>query len=196
MTRTADRTLRGRLYTAVLDIRYGALLRGNLPSKFSHLGAVRTANTPYHILPTLFTGLVDDNDVLVDVGCGKGRVINWWLSKYPKQRIYGIELDPDVAAKTAIRLRRYTNVTILAGDACRLLPADGTVFFLFNPFDENVMRRFITALTTLPETQAPRRIIYYFCRFKELFAQDSRFRVIDVPVPIGFHASAVIELCR
>ena len=127
--RTADRTLSGRLLTALKDLRYGGLLRGNLPSKFSHLGAFYTANTPYHILPTLFAGLVNNDDVLVEVGCGKGRVINWWLSKYPRNRVYGIELDPDAATKAAIRLRRYPNVKIISGDACRLLPADGTIFF-------------------------------------------------------------------
>ena len=62
-----------------MDLRYGGLLRGTLPNRFLHLGAHHAANTPYFILPIIFDGIIHDDDVLVDVGCGKGRVLNWWL---------------------------------------------------------------------------------------------------------------------
>jgi hypothetical protein len=77
---------------------------------------------------------ISTSDVLVDFGCGRGRVINWWLSRGFENTIYGLELDEELADETAQRLRAYRNVTIIGGDGLAHLPADGTLFFLFNPF--------------------------------------------------------------
>lgn len=184
----------GRIATALKDLRFGGLLNGVAPGKFREMGAYPISSTPYHILPIIFDGVVNANDVLVDVGCGKGRVINWWLSQYPSNQVYGLEIDPDVAARTGRRLRRYSNVTVLAGDVCDIVPVEGTIFFMFNPFDERVMRRFIDTLLSFPTSEQPRRIIYYFCLHKQLFADHPRFRVTNLSVPEGFHPTALIEI--
>jgi precorrin-6B methylase 2 len=74
----------------------------------------------------IFVGRIEPNDVLVDVGCGKGRVTNWWLSQGLRNRMVGIELDPDVASATEKRLRRFSNVTILNEDATAWMPDDAS----------------------------------------------------------------------
>ena len=51
---------------ALQDLRYGAPL-GGLISMYG--------NTDYLALSNIFAKRIKDNDVLVDVGCGKGRVI-------------------------------------------------------------------------------------------------------------------------
>jgi len=88
-----------------MDLRYGALLSGTIKSRRS--GASNVANSQYSVLPPIFDGRIGRDDVLVDVGCGKGRVINWWLSRGLRNRIVGIELEPEVASATAKRLARY-----------------------------------------------------------------------------------------
>jgi len=92
----------------VFDLRYGAFLGGVIPTRYLGTGAVNVANSDYAVLPHLFDRLIEHDDVLVDVGCGKGRVLNWWLRFYPHHRIVGIELDGEVAEKTRHRLRRHS----------------------------------------------------------------------------------------
>ena len=113
-------------------------------------------------------------DVLVDVGCGKGRVINWWLSQGLRNRMVGIELDPEVASATARRLRRFPNVSIVNEDATVWMPDDATVAYMYSPFDASVMARFkehvaerfaATGLT----------LLYWNPQFVDLFFDDERF---------------------
>jgi hypothetical protein len=78
---------------------------------------------------------ITPEDVLVDFGCGRGRVLNWWLSLGLGNEIYGLELDEDLARQAAERLKGHPNVTVLAGDGLEHLPADTTVLWSFNPFE-------------------------------------------------------------
>jgi len=178
---------------ALRDLRYGALLGGTTRTKHKQLGAFDTANSDYDDLPLLFAAAaVTPADVLVDVGCGKGRVLNWLLGEFPANRIYGIEIDQEVAMRTAKRLRPYSQVSILCGDATTLLPADGTVFYLFNPFDGSMVARFIASFLAA-DGGPKRRIVYYNCKFVELFRGDARFLVEEIELP-GSHRSALIRL--
>lgn len=125
---------------ALFDLRYGGFSGGYARNPVE--GAHGTGATDYALMPQIFSGLIRPSDVLVDVGCGRGRVVNFWLSQGYRNRIYGLELMEHVAADTRRRLARYPNVTIITGNAIENLPMDGTVFYLFNPFD----RRFIEPL--------------------------------------------------
>ena len=178
------------LRNAAVDLRYGRFLGGTIRTRYAHLGAFHVANSDYDDLPPLFAAAgVVPADVIVDVGCGKGRVVNWLLMHHPDNRIVGIELDPEVCAATAKRLRRHERVTILCGDAPALLPPDGTIFFLFNPFDESVLRRFADAFLALgPEG---RRIVYYNDEYVEVFRDDPRFGVREIDLH-GSHRSSLV----
>jgi SAM-dependent methyltransferase len=190
MIRRAPRIVRN----ALRDARYGGLLGGTIRTRYEHLGAHDVGNVEYEDLPPLFEpAKIGPEDVIVDVGVGKGRPINWLLDRYPGNRIVGIELDPEIAAKTAHRLRRFDNVTIVQGDATELLPRDGTVFYLFNPFDGSVMSRFIDSF--LAEDMDPRRrIVYHNCKEIELFRENPRFAVQEIVLPSGTFRSALITL--
>ncbi len=131
------------LSSALRDLRYGRPLGGTIRTRYEHLGAFHSTNRHYSELDVVFAGVeIEPDDAIVDVGCGKGRSLNWILDHFPANKIYGIELDPEICAKTARRLRRRRNVTIICGDASELIPPDGTLFYLFNPFDGPVMERF------------------------------------------------------
>jgi hypothetical protein len=179
---------------AVRDRRFGAFLGGSIDTRYGHLGARDVQNSDYADFPALFgAAQIGPDDVIVDIGAGKGRPINWLLEQRLENRIVGIELDPEIAARTAGRLRRFENVTILTGDATEMLPRNGTVFFLFNPFDENVMRRFAAAF--LAEGMAlQRRAIYHNCKHVRVFRDDPRFAIDEIELPSGNFHSVLIRL--
>ena len=109
---------------ALIDLRYGGLLAGAITTRYAHLGAKNVTNTDYAYLSNVFKNRIKPTDVLVDIGCGKGRVINFWLGCAPHNRIIGIELDDALAVKTRQRLRKRKNVTIISGDAISNIPVD------------------------------------------------------------------------
>ena len=78
----------------------------------------------------------------MDVGCGYGRVIHWWLSRGYRNKTYGLEIDPALADSAAKSVRKYGNVEIVMGDAVLQLPLDGTVFYMFNPFQLQTALKF------------------------------------------------------
>jgi hypothetical protein len=67
-----------KFYTLLVDLRFGGGVHGVVPTRYAHLGAETVANSDYAALKTIPWD-IHGPDVLVDVGCGKGRVINWWL---------------------------------------------------------------------------------------------------------------------
>lgn len=123
------------------------------------------------------------SDVLVDVGCGTGRVLNYWLSQKYRNRIFGLEMLEKVADATRSRLKAYDNVTIVTGNAIDHLPPEGTLYFLFNPFDEDILSSFQEQLLKIA-TQ-PVRIIYYAPVHLNIFVDNPRWTVeqhsIDLP---------------
>lgn len=183
------------LRNAVLDFRYGAFLGGTRKTPYAHLGIQDTASTDYAVLPFIFTkDTIQESDVLVDIGCGKGRVINWWLSRGLRNPIIGIELDEIVADRTQKRLRRYSNVKIVCGDALTHLPESGTIFYLFNPFD----RQWVAALKdrlSMLFAQGGKRIIYYYnCTNIDVFDNDPNW-IVDLRTldESQFHPLAAIR---
>jgi hypothetical protein len=72
------RSLQDHLCDTVLDLRYShKFLKGNLKKSYKDLGANDVYHTKYSAMPVIFNQVsLSKDDVLVDVGCGKGRVIN------------------------------------------------------------------------------------------------------------------------
>jgi SAM-dependent methyltransferase len=128
---------------------------------------------------------ITNKDVLVDVGCGKGRMINYWLSRKLGNRIFGLELDPRVAGYTARNLSKWRNVTIKSGDAIANLPKDGTVFYFYNPFTEEKVREFEAALSERFANK-PITVIYYNPKSLKVFQNGKwRIRYIDFEKDLG-----------
>jgi SAM-dependent methyltransferase len=179
--RTQLKALPWVVRSAILDLRYGGLLAGDIKSRHRAAGAYNVINSPYSVLPHMFAGRVGEDDVLVDVGCGKGRVINWWLSRGLRNRLVGIEMDPELAAAVAERLRRYPNVEIIAGDATSAIPDDATLLYLYNSFDGPSTERF---KATLAERFGHRgiTILYWNTQWLDLWRDDPDWNVDLVPL--------------
>ncbi len=176
---------------AAIDIRYGELLGGKIETRYALLGAYNTENSDYAALSYVFENRIKDSDVLVDIGCGKGRVINWWLSRGLRNRIVGIELDERIANQTRQRLRQYKNVTIIAGDAVQNIPAEGTLFYLYNPFAEHVMEAFKRRLMSLFGKSGDITVLNSRCKHVDVFQKDLAW-IVEI-IDIGGSSSAPFD---
>ena len=103
-------------------------------------------------------------------------MINFWLGRGCRNRIIGIELDEEVASAARNRLARHPNVEIITGDATQVLPKDGTLFFLFNPFGPDVMSGSWRSLKQRPGVC----IIYYYCIYVDIFKNDPMWSVEEL----------------
>jgi SAM-dependent methyltransferase len=178
-----------------LDLRYGGFLGGTVLTVHSDQGAYNVSNTDYAVLPYILRPVVTRDDILVDVGCGKGRVINWCLANDVAKRIIGIELDPDIARATARRLSRFgERVQIMRGNVLDFVPPEGDVFYLFNPFTADVLQQFRDKLAQIGKKGV--RVIYYNPVHKNVFADDRRWKIEDIELPSlrEFHRCCVITL--
>jgi len=156
-----------------LDMRYSKrLLRGNLKTAYKNLGANDVYHTKYSVMPLIFNLLpIKKNDVLVDVGCGKGRVINYWLSRKLKNQIYGLELDKKIAKQTATQFDKRENVIIITGDAVSNIPISGTIFYFYNPFSTEKVEQFEERLSELFPNK-PIKVVYYNPKSLSAFCND------------------------
>jgi len=177
----------------VLDLRFAGTSLGpeRIPSRYSDMGAYGHVPTDVSALGYIFRKhQIRPDDVLVDVGCGKGRVIAWWLSHGYGNRIIGIELDEELASFAKHIFSRYYNVTIIHGDIIDSLPEDGNVFYMFNPFDRETMLKFKNLLNAgekkQNETKKPGKdvvAIYYYPVHIDVFLDDPAFIVEKIKQP-------------
>lgn len=173
-------------HNARLDLKYGAFLGGTIKSSSAHLGIHDVANSDYAVLPLIFKDRVRE-------GCGKGRVINWWLSCGLPNQIIGIELDEAVARRTQRRLRRYENVRIICGDALNQLPENATVLYLYNPFTAPWVAKLKDRLKVVYAATHKITLLYYNCIFVEIFANDLNWTVEMINLGAHFHPLAVVR---
>jgi hypothetical protein len=181
------------LRTAWLDCRYG----GYIGRRVDDGSTSYLRDCPYRVIESAMSGVdVTPDDVLVDIGCGLGRVFNWWLSRGWKNRMIGIERDAEIAARTRRRLQGYPNIEILTGDAVDLMPANGTVFFLANPFGEAVVEHLHDAI--LARTDALQlSVVYINCQHLDVFRKSGCWSIRILPRhPADFNEVAVTELRR
>lgn len=105
---------------------------------------IKTVSTNYEELQIMFFDQfkLKQTDVIVDVGCGKGRVFSYLLFKKLKNKMLGYEINQEVGEKTKKRLARFKNVEIICGNIFDGFPAEGNIFYLYNPFKEAMMTEF------------------------------------------------------
>ena len=166
----------------LIDLRFGAPLLGVKRSAVP--GQAGVVNSDYSLYPRVFPqSMVRPDDVIVDVGVGKGRFVNWLLMLRLDNRVIGIEYDEETAAATARRLRAHPNVTIVHADAASYLPGDGTLFFLFNPFEGDVMARFKDTAMAQFAGRADVRFVYLRPLELAMFKDDPQWLVEEHEIP-------------
>ena len=112
------------LKNTLIDIRTGKPLYKR--KKASRPWHSDTTSTDYSLMPFFFASIINKDDILVDVGCGQGRVINWLLLTGYTNKIYGIEYEFDIAEGARKRFLKHPNVVIISGDVLESDIADAS----------------------------------------------------------------------
>ena len=176
------------------DLKFGSWCGGIKLSRYARLGASNVQSSNYSQIARLFNGAaVTETDVLVDVGSGKGRVINYWLSRGYRNRMIGIELDDEIAEATRKRLKHFSNVRIVSGSILDHVPAEGTIFYLYHPFDARTCEEFKNRLTATFGERGHITLPYNNCVHVDVFRKDPRWMVEDLP-PLSSGPAARITM--
>lgn len=121
--------------------------------------------TDYSVLERLVnSGLIREGDVVLDYGCGKGRV-DFFLAHQTKARTIGIEYDEHIYQqaienqKTAVS-RAKTEI-VLASAETYAVPSHVTRCYFFNPFSVTILRK-VMARILESYYENPREVLLFF----------------------------------
>jgi len=163
-------------------------------------------NKPYEPLPyaglrrigeTLAPG---PEDVIYDLGCGKGRVV-CWFARRPVAKVVGVEYDPALADAARANLAALRGaqalVEIRTGDAVTEDYSRATVVMLYNPFGATLMREVLENLSrSLDDKPRRLRIVYASPAHEEVFKAFPRFRETErfsIPYDLGKMAVVIYD---
>lgn len=127
--------------------------------------------SPWRVLRTLLPAVgLEPDDVLLEYGSGKGRVVIWVASRFPVRRIIGVEHNRDSIAAALANLRNWRRplrcqaVEFTYGDAREfVVPDDVTIVYLFNPFVGVTFTQVLAHLrASLARRPRPLRVIYLY----------------------------------
>ena len=126
----------------------GVSLTKYVPSEFREsMGATGSQSTPYWMLDTILKNAeFTEKDSLFDVGCGKGRILAYAVSRKYPCRITGIELNENVAKFAKNWTAKYPDTEIINGSAFDIDYNDYTVLFMGRPFELEMLGKFIEKL--------------------------------------------------
>ncbi len=191
---------------------YADRLAGGHAHAAHNAGYYATAPSLFHGAIALWretlpgTGYGVEDYTLVDIGCGKGRVL-LMASEYRFHEIIGVELDSGLATIARKNLRKWQRrvprigvhqdsllrpgksiprIRILDGDALSLpIPDAPVALFYFNSFERPMMEIWLARLGEIArERTAPLDLIYIHPEFDGLVRRVPEIRVLteaDIP---------------
>lgn len=117
-----------------------------------------------------------EQDVVYDLGAGKGRVVCLFARRSVK-RCIGVEFARplcDIAALNADSLRgRKAPIDIVCADAAIADLNEGTIYFLYNPFGAQTLRDVLVNLrNSLESTPRQIRLVYMNPQHAHVFAES------------------------
>lgn len=121
--------------------------------------------TPYSVLERLAnSGLIRKKDVLLDYGCGKGRV-DFFLSYQTKAKTIGIEYDERIY-QAAVKnhqsaVSRTRTEVVMARAEGYSVPLEVNRCYFFNPFSVELLRK-VMARILESYYENPREILLFF----------------------------------
>jgi len=176
----------------------------NLPVKGNLENAEIYQGASYYLLESLFGYLqsINANYHILDLGCGKGRVLAV-ASWYGFKKITGIEFSDELCAIarkniTPVQLRfpeKILNV-IHANAADYEIEGDTNVFFFFNPFDETVMLKVVkNILASLKKNPREAYVVYINPVHKEIFMSAGFEQIHHVEKMKYIQADVLMKPC-
>lgn len=157
-----------RIHERFTDWRLGIDTRGFIDlnlGEFCH----ESEATDYRLLNEAFRllSMEEEDVVLLDYGCGKGRTVAVAAMR-PFKRIIGVELDEGmlaVARKNLAQIQwraRCRRVLLLNVDAAQFdVPGIVNAIFMFNPFSGDILRTVIAQIAASLR-RTPREITIFF----------------------------------
>jgi SAM-dependent methyltransferase len=133
-------------------------------------------------------GSVGPDDVFLDVGSGKGRILLEAATRYPFRRVIGLELSAalnEIAARNLAACesaRRSGPVELVTADVrAYRVPDDVTVVYAYNPFGGPVFQQLVDELVASVDRR-PRsvRLVYRNPVEHDRLAATGRFRLVRV----------------
>ena len=119
--------------------------------------------TPYNVLERLASsGLIGKDDVVLDYGCGKGRV-GYFLSYRTKAKTIGIEYDERIyanALKNQKNAKAKANFLLTRAEAYEVPPEVNRCYF-FNPFSVEILHKVMARICDSWYVH-PREIFLFF----------------------------------
>lgn len=122
--------------------------------------------TPYLVLERLAnSGLLRKNDVILDYGCGKGRV-DFFLSYQARAKSIGIEYDERIYA-----IARNNQNAAISGNRVSFLmqkaedyevPSEVNIFYFFNPFSVEILRKVIARIIDSYYLEARKLLLFFY----------------------------------
>ena len=122
--------------------------------------------TPYFVLERLVeSGYISRENVLVDYGCGKGRV-GFFLSSEVGCRSTGVEYDERIYAQAIENQKKYVGkqkVEFVCESAEEFEVRDADYFYFFNPFSVEVLHSVIgQILESYYESPRQMQLFFYY----------------------------------
>jgi len=121
--------------------------------------------TPYSVLERLAnSGFINKKDVVLDYGCGKGRV-DFYLAYQTKAKTIGVEYDERIYQgavanqKTAVSRTKTEFVPVRAEEY--QVPTDVNRCYFFNPFSVELLHK-VMARITESYYENPREVMLFF----------------------------------
>ena len=130
--------------------------------------------TPYPVLERLAnSGYIRKKDVLLDYGCGKGRV-DFFLSYQTKAKTIGIEYDERIYQsvsenqKTAVSSAKTSFVLARAEEY--EVPAEVNRCYFFNPFSVELLREVMEKIKASYDEKPRELLLFFYYPSKEYLA--------------------------
>ena len=119
--------------------------------------------TPYRVLERLGnSGLIGENDVILDYGCGKGRV-GFFLSHWTKVHSIGIEYDAHIyesALENRKTARSKADFVLTRAEDYAVPPEVNRCYF-FNPFSAELLHKVLARILE-SYYSSPRELFLFF----------------------------------
>lgn len=159
-----------KVHSFTYELSLGIRTSGNVSSAIDEYGYY--SPLPYRVILAILKRLsLKQDDVFVDVGCGKGRIV-CCACRLPIRRVVGIEVNEQLLQQA------IANVARMHGRHCEFEPIacraeeydfhDATALLLFNPFGIGPMRKFMDRLSaSYKVSPRPIKIVYANCLYEQ-----------------------------
>lgn len=173
-----------RIHNLTWEYRLGIATRGKGSAETSDDEHVYYGSVQYPTIRSVLSRLsLKPNDVFVDLGCGKGRVVCCAAQQEVKE-VIGIEYSRDLALLAEENSRkmkgRKSPIRIIHSPVEDFDYAEGTAFYMFHPFGPRTLQAVIAKLGAIHQRdRRPIRMAYVWPMHESVLRQQTWLMEFD-----------------